>query len=117
MQSSLLPVCWLVVGMSGRAFHLRRREVEVLHAVATPPCQLRLWRPCAFLLTLACTFYNGLPFQLGGAERYFPRAVAVARCFAQGAQAQPPAIDYAVHVCFVFGALRIWPLFSVFFAS
>ena len=77
--------------MSGRAFHLRRREVEVLHAVATPPCQLRLWRPCApFVCPWHLRFTVGC--QLAGIARNFFRALAVALRFAQSALARPCAI-------------------------
>ena len=91
MPSSLLPACRPVVGMSGRAFHLLRRKVEVLHAVATPPCHLRLWRPCApFVWLRHLRFTVGC--QLGDATRNFSRALAVALCVAQGALVRPLAI-------------------------
>ena len=83
--------------MSGRAFHQLRRKVEVLHAVATPPCHLRLWRPCApFVWLRHLRFTVGC--QLGDATRHFPRALAVALCFAQSALVQPFAIMRSIFV-------------------
>lgn len=90
--------------MRGRAFHPLRRNDEAPHAVAPPPCQLRLWRPCALRLASACTIYSGLPIRGGRANS--PPALGVARCFPSGAQAQPPAIMRAMFVlCLAFCAL------------
>ena len=88
--------------MKGPALDLRRREAEALPLVSTPCCHLRLWRPRALRLVLAFAMFR-------------PRvgSCAVFRSVCPG----PAACHYAVNADFVFGALRVWPLFCCVFLA